>query len=173
MLCNSAGRSRWLLGLILATAGRLWACGFDFPNRVLFQDNALKTPQGYFTKELARIAPASDALPEAIVATFGSSYHEAPRYSEQTATGDIPTPSALRYASFQLPATQARELKVWTHRITTGGDSEGLPTLLKIRCSDIHKDFDLSLSQGQVLVPFNGQACHLTIAIPEDVQFSR
>jgi hypothetical protein len=91
----------------------------------------------------------------------------------QASAGDIPTPSALRYASFQLPATQARELKVWTHKITTGGDSERLPTLLKINYDDTYKDFDLGLSQGQVLVPFNGQACHVTIAFPENTQFSR
>jgi len=41
----------------------------------------------------------------------------------QAATGEVPTPSSLRYAIFQVPTGQAQELKVWAHKITSEGDS--------------------------------------------------
>lgn len=85
----------------------------------------------------------------------------------QAATAEIPTFSALRYATFQLPATQARELKVWAHQITPEGNSEGLPARLQVHCGGEKKEFDLKLSGGQVVLPLNGAACQLTITLPE------
>jgi len=85
----------------------------------------------------------------------------------RAATAEIPTFSALRYAAFQLPATDARELKVWAHQITPEGNSEGLPARLQVDWGGEKKEFDLKLSAGQVVLPLDGAACQLTMTLPE------
>jgi len=74
---------------LTSAAGCLYACGWYMPNRVLYEDYALKSPRGYFGKELARIEPAFDVKLKAEVASYGSSYRDAPKYAEQTRAGDI------------------------------------------------------------------------------------
>jgi amino acid permease len=85
----------------------------------------------------------------------------------QAATGEIPTFASLRYATFQLPDTEARELKVWTHKITPEENSQSLPALLEVHCGDEKREFDLQLSGGQIVLPLKGAACRLTITLPE------
>ena len=85
----------------------------------------------------------------------------------QAATGEVPTPSSLRYAIFQIPAQQAQELKVWAHKITPEGDSTGLPALLEVHCGDETTRFDLKLSGGQALLPLTSEPCQLEITLPE------
>jgi len=71
----------------------------------------------------------------------------------------------LHKARFSLPATGARELKVWVHQITPEWASVGLPTSVRVkRESELHW-LPLELSDGQVLVDFNGQACQLEISL--------
>jgi hypothetical protein len=84
----------------------------------------------------------------------------------QTAAGEVPAPSSLRYAIFQIPAEQAQELKVWAHKITPEGNSEGLPALLEVRCGDETTQFDLKLSGGQALMSLTSEACLLEITLP-------
>jgi hypothetical protein len=73
--------------------------------------------------------------------------------------------SSLRSAAFRLPATQAKELKVWAHRITPDGDSEGLPGLLEVHLANETRRFDLKLSGGQVVLPLTGGECWLEIKL--------
>jgi len=86
----------------------------------------------------------------------------------RAATAEIPTFSALRYATFQLPATDARELKVWAHQITPEGNSESLPALLKVHCGGEKKEFDLKLSAGQVVLLLDGTACRLELPFKQN-----
>jgi hypothetical protein len=81
----------------------------------------------------------------------------------QAATGEVPNFSALRSIEFDLPATPARELKVWLHQVTPEGDSEGLPAQVEIQCGDQKQEFDLSSADGQVVLPINGEACRIGV----------
>ena len=83
------------------------------------------------------------------------------------AAGEVPALGELRSVTFYLPATQARELKVWAHTVTPDGSSESLPVFAEIRCGDDTKRFDLKLSGGQAVVPITGDACRLQIAFAE------
>jgi hypothetical protein len=85
----------------------------------------------------------------------------------QTVSGTVPMFSALRYATFHLPATAARELKVWAHKVTPDGGSEGLPALLEVHCGNEIRRFDLTLSGGEVVLPLSSDACWLRITLPE------
>lgn len=85
----------------------------------------------------------------------------------QVATGEVPESSSLRYAIFQIPTEQAQELKVWAHKITPEGDSEGLPALLEVQCGDETTQFDLKLTDGQALMPLTGESCRLEIMLSE------
>jgi hypothetical protein len=71
----------------------------------------------------------------------------------QSATGEVPAFSSLRYATFHLPAGKTQELKVWAHKTTPEGESESLPALLEVHCGDESARFDLRLSNGQALLP--------------------
>ncbi|UCC64137.1 MAG: hypothetical protein JSV36_03505 [Anaerolineae bacterium] len=82
----------------------------------------------------------------------------------QAAAGKVLSFSALRYIHFHLPATQAQEVKMWAHRVTPEGDSEGLSARLKACCDGEAAEFDLGLSGGQVVLPLTGKACRLEIA---------
>ncbi len=90
--------------------------------------------------------------------------------SYEAARGEVAAFSSLRYAEFQLPAIQARDLKVWTHKITPEGDSQGLPARLAVHNGGEKKEFDLKLSGGQVVLPLPDETCRLEITFPE--QFS-
>jgi hypothetical protein len=83
--------------------------------------------------------------------------------TRHTASSEIPMLSKLRYATFHLPATSARELKVWAHRVTHEGGSEGLAGLLEVDHGNETKQFDLKLSGGQVILPLTGE-CRLRIS---------
>lgn len=93
-------------------------------------------------------------------------YPEGERCS-RAATGEVPMFSALRYAMFQLPANHAKELKVWAHRVTPDGGSEGLPAVLELREGEQTKRFDLKLSGGEMMLPLTGEACWLKIVLLE------
>jgi hypothetical protein len=56
---------------------------------------------------------------------------------------------------------------VWAHRVTSEGDSEGLPVLLEVQCGSETTRFDLRLSDGQVLLPLTSEACRLEVTLPE------
>jgi len=83
------------------------------------------------------------------------------------AAGEVPAFAALRSVTFQLPATKARELKVWAHTVTPDGSSQSLPALVEVQCGGNAKRFDLKLSGGQAVLPITGDACELQIAFSE------
>jgi hypothetical protein len=81
----------------------------------------------------------------------------------QAATGEVPNFYALRSIKFELPATPAREIKVWLHQLSSEGDSEGLPARVEIRWGDQKQEIDLSSANGQVVLPINGEACWVEV----------
>ncbi len=81
----------------------------------------------------------------------------------RAAAGALPTLCGLQYAIFQVPGAGARELKAWVHRITPEGNSEGLPALLIVHCDGERKEFDMKLSDGQVVLPLSDYECRLEI----------
>ncbi len=85
----------------------------------------------------------------------------------RASTGAIPRFSALRSATFELPRTHSGELKVWVHRVTPEGNSEGLPAVVEVQAGNEAKRFDLRLSKGQVILPFNGAAAQVKITFPQ------
>ena len=83
------------------------------------------------------------------------------------AAGEIETFSALRSVTFRLPATRARELKVWAHTVTPDGASEGLAAAVEIQYGNESRQFDLKLSGGQVILPVSDGECSLRISLGE------
>jgi len=122
----------------------------------------LRQDQSEGGRALFNITVGGQSVPVAVRLGYPDSEKQ-----HEAATGEIPAFSSLRYAKFQLPAIQARDLKVWAHKITPEGNSEGLPALLEVHRGHEKKDFDLKLSGGQVVLPLGGQACRLAITLPE------
>jgi hypothetical protein len=83
----------------------------------------------------------------------------------QVADGHVPNLPSLDHAAFHLRATQARDVKVWAHRITPEGASEGLPALLHVHHGDETKQFDLQISGGQVLLPLIDTICWVGVRL--------
>jgi len=76
----------------------------------------------------------------------------------------------LRVVTIRLPATGAKELKVWVHQITPDLASVGLPALVKIKSEGGTRWVPLKLSEAQILVDFDGRAFQLEISVvgPKD-----
>jgi len=83
------------------------------------------------------------------------------------ASGEIAGLSRLRHATFHLPSTSARELKVWAHKVTSDGGSEGLSALVEIPSGVGTKQFDLRLSGGQVILPLTGGEAVVRVVLQE------
>jgi amino acid permease len=81
-----------------------------------------------------------------------------PREEKQmlAAGGEVPSLASLRSATFQLPARAADQLKVWAHRLTPEGGSEGLAAQLEVRNGGDPLQVDLVKSNGQALLPLDG-----------------
>lgn len=85
----------------------------------------------------------------------------------QAASGTISELPTLRFAIFHLPKTSARELKVWAHRVTPEGSSEGLSAVAEVHSGSETKRLDLKLSGGEAVVPLSTDACWLRINLSE------
>jgi amino acid permease len=82
------------------------------------------------------------------------------------ASGEVPAFPSLQSATFQLPATSARELKVWAHTITPEGASGSLPARLTVYDGEERRAVDLGQSGGQVVLRLNHEQCRLEVAFP-------
>ena len=132
-----------------------------FIRRVILE---LKQDKSDGNKERALFAITANGQPA--VAEVEMSY--AGREEKQRAAGgDVPAFHDLRSITFHLPATQARELKVWAHTVTVDGTSESLPAHVNVYCGNETKQFDLRLSGGQVVLPLTVGECWLRITFPE------
>ncbi len=89
-------------------------------------------------------------------------YPEGAQHARASAD-NIPQFAALRALKFDLPANATKSLKVWAHRITREGESEGLPAALTVGAGDSSKTFDLRLADGQVLLPMTNAPYRLEI----------
>ncbi len=85
----------------------------------------------------------------------------------RAATGTVADLPGLRRASFKIPSGLAGEIKVWAHRITQEGQSEGLPAVLEQKCDSESREFDLRLNGGQTVQPLPGGGCSLEIKLGE------
>ena len=65
-----------------------------------------------------------------------------------------------------LPATSARELKVWVHQVTPDGYSQGVPADLQVRNGSAAPPAAVPLVEGQALVPLSGGPCQVQLDFP-------
>lgn len=70
---------------------------------------------------------------------------------------------ALQAVHIQLPASRARDLKVWVHRITAEGRGESLPAILEMRNGERPFLVDLEQSGGQHNMPLTDGVDQLTL----------
>jgi hypothetical protein len=87
------------------------------------------------------------------------------------ASGEVRSFLSLRSATFQLPATPARELKVWAHAITPEGVSESLPVLLTMYDGDERREFDLGRSGGQTVIRLAQESRRLEMTFPAPMRY--
>jgi hypothetical protein len=78
---------------------------------------------------------------------------------------DLPALSKLTTVTVRLPAGRARELKVWVHRVTTGGTSEALSALVDVQRGAETEHFDMKLAGGQAVTRTNGTDCVVRITL--------
>jgi amino acid permease len=71
----------------------------------------------------------------------------------------------LHAAVVELPPAPVRELKVWAHRLTPEGTSEGLPAVLVLENDRGAGQYDLASSGGQVVVAVSGERQRLVISL--------
>ena len=81
---------------------------------------------------------------------------------------DVRHAARLRTVALRLPAGTARELKVWTHRVTPEGASEPLPALVEVREAGQTRRFDSRLCGGQAVFPVSGDECWIEMELRRD-----
>jgi len=86
-----------------------------------------------------------------------------------TAGAELPAFPTLRRLRFDAwsghgEPTVARDLKIWAHRITAEDDSEPLPAHLQVHLEEV-RDFDLELSDGQVVLPLTRPSWRVDITL--------
>jgi amino acid permease len=81
--------------------------------------------------------------------------------------GRPPDCGGLRAAVIELPQAPVRELKVWAHRLTPEGTSEGLPAVLVLDNKSGSHEYDLVSSGGQIVVTVSGERQRLAISLAE------
>ena len=72
---------------------------------------------------------------------------------------------SLRRATFRLPVTGAKELKIWVHTITPELASAGLPASVRIQHTRGQQWVPLKLTDGLILLDFDGQAFQLEVSL--------
>ena len=72
--------------------------------------------------------------------------------SDQAASGAIPDFPELCSAKFHVPGTKAQELLVWVHRVTSDGQSEHLPALVKVSSGTQIREFHLDGIRKQFIL---------------------
>ncbi|HEX7169936.1 MAG TPA: hypothetical protein VF206_03830, partial [Rubrobacter sp.] len=74
--------------------------------------------------------------------------------------------SSLRRAIFETEGG-ASDLKVWAHKVTPEGNSVSLAGLLNVRQGDETRQYDLTISDGQVVLPTGPGTCQVDITFTE------
>src|SRR6266540_523976 len=72
---------------------------------------------------------------------------------------------AARRANVALPATGARELKLWVHRLTPAGGSEPLAAMAAIGQGGATQQVALGPPAGFVALPFDGEPCEVRVEV--------
>ena len=83
------------------------------------------------------------------------------------ATGEVAAFTDLQSITFKLPPSEARELKVWAHTVKPDGSSASMPANVDLEYGNNIQRFDLKISDGVIVVPFNGDACRVQISFAE------
>ena len=84
----------------------------------------------------------------------------------EAASGEVPAFSSLRRAIFETEGG-ASVLKVWAHKVTPEGNSVSLAGLLNVRQGDETRQYDLTISDGQVVLPKGPGTCQVDITFTE------
>lgn len=71
----------------------------------------------------------------------------------------------LRSIQFQMPATNAKTLKVWVHHVSPEGDVNGLPARLTLLETGTQQRVDLQPVNGPPVLPLTGRAYQLTVTL--------
>lgn len=80
---------------------------------------------------------------------------------------DYPDGEQRSRATFQPQGNTTGQLKVWAHKVTPEGDSEGMDGLLRVRQGDEVRQFDLKLSKGQVVLPVDAGDLRVDVSTTE------
>lgn len=90
----------------------------------------------------------------------------------QTSAGTVFDAPLLHFASFLLPTRFTRELRVSAYQITANGRYEGLSAFLEVNNGGETKQYDLSLTNGRLLLPLVGKMCNLKVIFIQDVDLN-
>lgn len=140
------------IGLLTAQVGRRGA----FTRRLVVE---LRQDQRAGNPSLFTLTAAGQPL-------VGSADFTYPQYTQHCAatTGVIADFAQLQSVNFWLPATTARELKVWVHRVTPEGNSESLPVQIQV-IEEQARRMACQAQSGAVLLPLHAQECQVQIRL--------
>lgn len=95
-------------------------------------------------------------------------YVDGERQVKATGIAAIPGLSGLRAASIRLDAPPARDVKLWLHRVTPEGSSEGLPARAAVRSGGEEQETALHLADGQIILPLSGDLEEVRLTLSDE-----
>jgi hypothetical protein len=76
--------------------------------------------------------------------------------------------AGVSHVTVTLPRSTARDVKVWTHRVTPERVTEGLPATVEVEDGRSTRRVGLTLSEGQAILPIDGAASTVRIVLASD-----
>lgn len=113
-----------------------------FRPRILLE---LRQHAGQHSRTVYEASNAGQAVPVQVNLNYGQETRQ-----EQNASGQIEHFDALQQAAFEMDADQARELKVWAHRVDENQESIGLSAELIMQQNADPGSYDLSATDGEM-----------------------
>lgn len=82
--------------------------------------------------------------------------------------GPLPSLSRLGTVRFNLPETAAAEIKIWVHRVTSIGESVGIPAIATVGSGPDSHVVDLGPTNGWVVLPRRAGSTDVSITLEPD-----
>jgi amino acid permease len=131
-------------GLTMVIITMLMVRARVFAPRLILELREERVEQG---KATFAITVAGQGLPGEVQLEYAEGRREL-----SASGGELPGFTELRSAVFRLPIGEANDMKVWAHRVSIEGESEGLPARLEVQRGEKVDHYDLQLSRGRALI---------------------
>ncbi len=155
---HPAGRATAFLFGLAAIVATIFLARYALIERIIVElrDDRRKRARDFFAITVGGKPALSDVR---LLYPEGEQQHE--NYNEE-----VQEIARLKSAIFQLPPTNARQLRIRTYAIAPEYDTESLPAILELHNNAGSYRFDVTLTGGTFQVGYDGEPCVIEVKLP-------